>query len=82
MNLQENLDAKKRGFESSAPQEVQEIMHQAAEALRRSGISDRAKGEGDQAPGFALGNQHGETVALTDRLSEGPVVLGFYRGRW
>jgi hypothetical protein len=82
MNLQEKLDAQKREFESSAPKEVQEIMRQAAEALRRSGISDRAKGVGDHAPGFALSNQRGETVALKDRLSEGPVVLGFYRGRW
>ena len=34
--------------------------------------------EGAQAPDFALLDQHGTTVTLSERLAEGPVVLFFY----
>jgi thioredoxin-dependent peroxiredoxin len=34
--------------------------------------------EGAQAPEFALPDQHGTTVTLSERLAEGPVVLFFY----
>lgn len=82
MSLQERLDAKKAEFESSAPEEALEVMHRATEDLAKSGIPDQAKKKGDNAPDFSLKNTDGETVSLKDRLAEGPVVLGFYRGRW
>ena len=82
MGLQEKLKAKKEEFESSAPKEALEVMHRATEDLKESDIMSRVKKEGDDAPDFSLKNAHGETVRLEDRLSEGPVVLGFYRGRW
>ena len=34
--------------------------------------------EGAQAPDFALSDQHGNTVTLSEKLAEGPVVLFFY----
>jgi thioredoxin-dependent peroxiredoxin len=34
--------------------------------------------EGAQAPDFALPDQHGRTVTLSERLADGPVVLFFY----
>jgi peroxiredoxin Q/BCP len=34
--------------------------------------------EGAQAPDFALPDQHGKTVKLSEKLAEGPVVLFFY----
>jgi peroxiredoxin Q/BCP len=34
--------------------------------------------EGAQAPDFALPDQHGNTVALSETLANGPVVLFFY----
>lgn len=37
---------------------------------------------GDRAPGFALPNQLGQSVELSQRLEAGPVVLAFYRGGW
>jgi thioredoxin-dependent peroxiredoxin len=33
---------------------------------------------GDPAPDFALPDQHGNTVRLSERLADGPVVLFFY----
>ena len=82
MNLREKLNAKKKEVASMAPREVLETMEKATEDLQRSGIVEGAKAEGDEAPDFTLKNSRGEPVHLAARLSNGPVVLGFYRGRW
>ena len=44
--------------------------------------ANRALSEGDRAPDFALPAASGETVRLSRLLTEGPVVLTFYRGAW
>ena len=82
MSLQEKLDVKKQEFESSAPKQAVEVMHRATEDLRQSGIMERVVKEGDTAPEFILNNAFGKPFRLTERLAQGPVVLGFYRGRW
>ncbi|MGA7874060.1 MAG: hypothetical protein WCA08_00225 [Desulfoferrobacter sp.] len=82
MSLQEKLDAQRGEFESSAPKEAVEIMHKATEDLRKSGIVDRAVKVGDNAPDFTLNDAYGKPVQFKDRLTQSPVVLGFYRGRW
>ncbi len=38
--------------------------------------------EGDKAAPFELVSSAGERVRLQDMLSQGPLVLSFYRGRW
>ena len=82
MSLQEKMDAKKQEFVSAAPQEALQVMGRAQKALIESGIVDRVLKEGDPAPDFTLNNAQGVPVNLKERLSKGPVVLGFYRGRW
>ena len=82
MKLQERLDALKKSFEAKAPKNVLDIMHRATEDLRSSGILERTVKVGDKAPDFSLRNTSGQRVTLTQVLSKGPVVLGFYRGRW
>ena len=49
---------------------------------RSHGIPGRSLKPGDTAPGFALPDATGRTVALGDLLAGGPVVLTFYRGGW
>ncbi len=82
MSLQEKLDAQVRELQSAAPKEALEVMHQATVDLQESGIMDHVKTVGDMAPDFSLKNFQGQTVTLSAKLSEGPVVLGFYRGGW
>jgi peroxiredoxin len=43
---------------------------------------DRIVKKGGKAPDFMLNDENGNAVNLKERLSRGPVVLGFYRGRW
>ena len=82
MKLQEKLDAIKKGFQEQAPRQVLDIMHRAVEDLKNSGILDQTVKVGDQAPDFNLNNSKGQPVTLKKLLASGPLVLGFYRGRW
>lgn len=82
MVLQQKLDALKKGFEGQAPKEVVEIMHRATADLEMSGILEETVQVGDEAPDFSLKNADGKEFSLKELLSEGPLVLSFYRGKW
>ncbi len=62
------------------PPEIMAIVRRGNEYVKKMGVSGLRIGE--SAPDFALPNQRGEVVKLSDRLSRGPVVLNFYRGVW
>ena len=82
MSLQEKLNAYKEGMAKKAPKEALEIMHRATEDLRNSAIMEGVIKVEDPAPEFELQNNAGELIGLKDLLSEGPLVLSFYRGKW
>jgi hypothetical protein len=82
MTLPEKMAAFRKNFEAKAPKEVLEIMHRAQQTLIESGILERVPQAGDKAPDFTLQNTENLPVALSGLLQKGPVVLGFYRGRW
>jgi hypothetical protein len=82
MNLQEKLDRLRKGIEEQAPKEAVDIMHRATEDLEKSSILDGTVKVGDEAPEFSLQNADGKEFRLKELLSEGPVVLTFYRGKW
>jgi peroxiredoxin len=82
MGLQEKLNQLKAGFEAKAPKEALEVMHGATWDLRDSGIMAGVVKVGDTAPDFELKNADEKIVRLQDLLSDGPLVLSFYRGKW
>ncbi len=82
MKLQEKMDAYKKGMQAKVPKEALEIMHRATEELSNSGILNSAVKVGEKAPGFNLENTSGAQVSLDSLLSQGPLVLTFYRGKW
>ena len=77
-----SLKAQLKEFDASRKRlpEVTAILRRGIEDVRESGAAGLRIGE--RAPDFALPNQRGETVRLSERLSRGPVVLNFYRGVW
>ncbi|MGW2565992.1 peroxiredoxin-like family protein [Streptomyces sp. NPDC001537] len=80
------LNAELRTFyearQQQIPAEIREIMHRAGQELADSGQADRALTVGAQAPRFSLPTATGQTVSLDSLLTDGPVVLTFYRGAW
>ena len=82
MSLQQKLEALKQGFQASAPREVLEVMARAQkelQGLRHPGPRGRGGRPGAR---LQLPNARGKDLDLKECLKRGPVVLGFYRGRW
>lgn len=81
MSLQDDLAARAAGAKSFDPERAA-VYKAQADALAASDLLNRALRTGDAAPMFELPDARGDTVALADLLTEGPVVLSFYRGSW
>lgn len=81
-SLADALADQRATAQEEIPDETLHSMQAATEELAARGIAERAVGEGDLAPDFALPNAVGDSVRLSERLEDGPVVLSFYRGGW
>ena len=78
----------------SLNEEIQQLLHsyslpaevgrQMGEAMARLDANRVAPGleVGEKTSDFRLPNAAGQDVSLEERLSQGPVVLTFYRGAW
>ena len=82
MSLQEKLDVLKANSAKKFPDDVKQTMQQSIENIKNSGILQRFKNAGESAPDFQLENTRGQTVSLNDLLSEGNLVINFFRGKW
>lgn len=87
MKLQDKLDAFRADFEAGRlsfkpSAEVLATMHKATADLIASGQADRAVKAGETAPEFALEDADGNTVSSAELLTQGPLIVSFYRGVW
>src|SRR2546421_3129530 len=60
---------------------LQDLLHPIGQ-LMNSGAAENALKEGAQALDFTLPDARGNTVTLSHLLTQGPVVMTFYRGQW
>ncbi|MBX2863222.1 MAG: AhpC/TSA family protein [Leptolyngbyaceae cyanobacterium MAG.088] len=81
-SLADQLADQRAGFQQQAPQDVQDAMAAATDALEASGLATQALTVGDTAPNFELPDATGKVVRLSELLKQGPVVINFYRGEW
>lgn len=81
-SLNEALAAMKAEKDAKRDPALTAIMDRATADLAASGILDGIPRAGARAPIFARPNLAGETVRLRSLLSDGPVVISFFRGRW
>ena len=82
MSLAEQLDRIREGSVKRVPPERRAVMTAATQALRESGIVDRAIKVGDPLPAFALADAKGAEIRSADLLARGPLVLTVFRGVW
>jgi peroxiredoxin len=87
MTLQNRLDAFKAdfisgklGFKPTA--ERLAAMGRATDEFIASGQARRAKKAGDTAPDFTLNDPEGKPVSSRELLTQGPLIVSFYRGVW
>lgn len=64
------------------PAEARSIMSQAIQDLQATGIEGRVVQTGQKAPSFTLKNHLNNDRNLETMLTDGPVVVSFYRGGW
>ena len=79
--LKEKTDAKIQAGREANPdfmKNVDEIIARAKEFQQ----GDKAIELGKIAPDFVLPNQKGILLSLTNLLTQGPIVVTFYRGSW
>jgi peroxiredoxin len=62
--------------------ETQAIHERAIAELKDQAIATRALSEGAKAPDFVLSDHDGKPVSSTELLSQGRLVICFFRGRW
>ena len=82
MSLDNELEAVRERSKQNIAPETRAIMEGATAALQSQNLKASALKVGDRAPEFSLTNARGETVHSRDLLSNGPLVLNFYRGGW
>ncbi len=82
MGLQDQLNELLAQSAKRIPADTATIMANAMEKLKQSNIVDKALKAGDKAPSFELANTKGNHVSSATLLSQGPLVVSFYRGSW
>ncbi len=83
MSLKTELDTYRAGWEARVGAETARLIAGDIEALRASGILDRAARAGDIVPAAThLLDAHGRPFDLAALIAAGPLVLTFYRGGW
>jgi peroxiredoxin len=64
------------------PQSTLNTLMDELRSLVAIGIAEKAIKRGDRFPSFNLANANNETRSLRDFLSNGPLIVSFYRGAW
>lgn len=80
--LQEQIDRFDALGAPYVPEEMAKQVKSHIEHLITSGVSALALKEGEQAPNFTLPDALGQPVTLSQLLTQGPVIIIFYRGQW
>jgi peroxiredoxin len=80
--VRKELDEFREKALKKTPPERLRAYEQGIEAVRKSGVTDKALKVGDHAPDFKLANAAGKTVKLYELTARGPVIITWYRGGW
>ncbi len=64
------------------PEDVLNLLLSKTKELSETGIADKALNNGDKIPQIKLPNAHNKTINVNELLSDGPIVISFYRGGW
>ena len=82
MSLTSQIDGLKQQMGREIPKEILVTLTKALEKVSQTGIMDQTCQAGDKAPSFELLDVTGSIIASDEILSQGHMVLSFYRGVW
>lgn len=87
-SLAEELATIRRGAEGDGtkpgriPPDLLAVMHRVTHDQQQSDFRTRMPAIGQAAPAFTLPNQDGVPVSSAAFLSQGPLVVSYFRGQW
>ncbi len=82
MSLQAELDTRRAEWEARVGADTARMIADDIEALRLTGIVQRAAKPGDAFPAAKLLDAHGAPFDLAALLARQPAIVTFYRGGW
>ncbi|MEQ8396388.1 peroxiredoxin-like family protein [Thalassobaculum sp.] len=82
MSFQDELADIKQAVTEKRGAEMIATYERGIDALRATGIANRALAVGDAMPDFELPNARGHTIRSKDLVGRGPLIITFYRGGW
>lgn len=82
MTLKQDLQAYHQHQKDTVPAAILEILSRNTSMLQQQNLKEKALIVGEHFPEFTLQDSDGEQCSLKDLLSQGPVVVSFYRGGW
>jgi peroxiredoxin len=82
MSLKEQLAQFRADWRERVPADRQEVLLRHIQELRDGAISKTMLKVGDRAPSIVLDDAKGETVDVRALLTQGSVIVTFYRGGW
>ncbi|GLR70255.1 peroxiredoxin-like family protein [Agaribacter marinus] len=82
MSLNEQIRESIASFRENLPPELVSLIEQGAGEISAMAIVEHAINVGDKVPDFTLKDRNGSYRSLTEYLTDGPLVITFYRGVW
>ena len=82
LTLKQQIDAFNRQSRPRMTEPVIAALTSPIQQLTDARATERALKEGDRVADFTLPDAVGRPVTLSSLLSDGPVVIAFYRGEW
>ena len=82
MSLAQNIQAFQDEFIPGIPADTLDVLMAELQVLIDAGIAEKAVQQGHTFPAFALPNANNEMRSLNTFLSQGSLVISFYRGAW
>ncbi len=81
-SLSDRIAAWSAEHASDFPKEVLELFAAKTEELIQSDILENSVMEGETSPDLKLPDTFGNEISLAEKITQGPVILSFYRGTW
>ena len=82
MSLAQKIQSFQDELIPTIPEDTLNQLMSELQVLIDTGIAEQAINQNDSFPGFVLPDSNNEQRSLRDYLTDGPLVISFYRGAW